>query len=67
MAKWEAEFNQLMESQRGDVDLDYGASMQNAWDSGVGQWGEPPASTGMQFDDEGLPILGAYEFGKYSV
>ena len=65
MAKWEAEFNQLMNSQRGDLDYDYGSVMQEALESGLGNWSEPPASTGTKFDEQGLPILGDYEFGVY--
>jgi len=61
VAKWEAEFNELMNSQRGDLDFDYGNAMQDAWESGLGQWGEPIATAGVKFDDEGLPILGSYE------
>ena len=60
MAKWEAQFNQMMSSQREELDLDYGGMMQNAWDS-MGQdfSTEPP----MQFDDEGIPIIRSYVFG----
>ncbi|TCD61695.1 Peroxisomal membrane signal receptor PTS1 [Steccherinum ochraceum] len=64
IAKWESEFNQLMNSQRGDLDFDYGTAMQDAWENGLGQWGEPPSSTGVSFDDEGLPVLGPYTFEK---
>ena len=60
MAKWEAQFNQMMTSQREDLDFDYGGMMQNAWESmGDSFETEPP----VQFDDQGLPILGNYVFG----
>ncbi|KAH9859121.1 peroxisome targeting signal receptor [Lenzites betulinus] len=66
MAKWEAQFNQMMNSQREDLDFDYGDIMQAGWDR---QW-EPNANPDysfeppLQFDEEGIPILGAYEFEK---
>lgn len=54
-----------MSSQREDLDHDYGASMQQAWESGIGDFqesglGEKP----MRFDNEGLPVLGLYVFGQ---
>ncbi|KAI0355751.1 TPR-like protein [Trametes cingulata] len=63
IAKWEAQFNQMMNQQREDLDFDYGASMQSAWEGGLGDSDysfEPP----MQFDEQGLPILGDYVFEK---
>ena len=64
MAKWEAQFNQMMNSQREDLDLDYGGMMQNAWES----MGNSDYSTeaGLQYDDRGLPLLGEYVFGTLS-
>ncbi|THH02071.1 hypothetical protein EW026_g733 [Hermanssonia centrifuga] len=56
MAKWEAEYNQLMSSTRDE--FDYGASMQEAWNTGTAN------ETTIRFDDEGLPILGDYIFEK---
>lgn len=58
LAKWEAEFNQLMNAQRDDAEYDYGAAMQQAWESGQGE-----TSQAMTFDDDGMPILGKYIFG----
>ncbi|GLB37649.1 putative P-loop containing nucleoside triphosphate hydrolase protein [Lyophyllum shimeji] len=63
LSKWESEFNQLMSAQRDELDHDYGASMQNAWESGIGNIsgttvGEQP----LKFDAEGIPILGEYTF-----
>ncbi|KIK67167.1 hypothetical protein GYMLUDRAFT_69359 [Collybiopsis luxurians FD-317 M1] len=62
LAKWEAEFNQLMDSQRDD--LNYGTAMQEAWESGLGNLNDPAASVElpMKFDSDGLPILGDYTF-----
>ena len=64
-AKWEAEFNQLMTSQReDDLDYDFGAAMQEAFQNG--DHGDSQNKTSHQmFDDEGLPILTAYSFGEW--
>ncbi|KAI0369650.1 TPR-like protein [Pilatotrama ljubarskyi] len=63
MAKWEAQFNQMMNQQREDLDFDYGGMMQNAWEGNLGDSDysfEPP----LQFDERGLPVLGDYVFEK---
>ncbi|KAJ7163573.1 hypothetical protein C8R43DRAFT_990111 [Mycena crocata] len=62
MAKWEAEFNQLMSAQRDDLDGDYGAAMQNAWEGGLGDFSEDVESTAVKFDPHGIPILSEYVF-----
>ncbi|KAF9478825.1 TPR-like protein [Pholiota conissans] len=62
MAKWEAEFSQLMNSQRDELE-DYGTNMQNAWEGGIGNLDDTLGS-GMKFDGEGIPILGNYVFEK---
>ena len=61
MAKWEAQFNQLMNSQREDLDFDYGGMMRDAWESqnDADYSLEPP----MQFDGQGVPKLDPYAFG----
>ena len=59
MAKWEAEYNQLMSSTREELDYDYGASIEDEWVDGLT---DEKAST--RFDEEGLPILGDYVFGE---
>ncbi|KIM45315.1 hypothetical protein M413DRAFT_441996 [Hebeloma cylindrosporum] len=61
MAKWEAEFSQLMNAQREELE-DYGTNMQKAWEGGVGDYAGP--SQGVKFDGEGIPILGDYLFEK---
>ncbi|KAL1942042.1 hypothetical protein VTO73DRAFT_6572 [Trametes versicolor] len=61
MAKWEAQFNQMMNSQREDLDFDYGGMMQNAWEGGMGD-SDYSIEPAMQFDEEGLPVLGDYVF-----
>ncbi|KAI0820042.1 peroxisome targeting signal receptor [Trametes gibbosa] len=65
MAKWEAQFNQMMSSQREDLDFDYGEMMQSGWDRWEGNM-DPDYSLGppLQFDEEGIPILGDYVFEK---
>ncbi|EGO00115.1 hypothetical protein SERLA73DRAFT_180560 [Serpula lacrymans var. lacrymans S7.3] len=63
MAKWEAEFNQLMTSQREEIDHDYSTAMQDTWESGLGGFGEHGfVEEPQKFDDEGLPILSEYIF-----
>jgi peroxin-5 len=52
-----------MQSKRDD--LDFGEDMQNAWQSGLGDLDDdlrPVEST--RFDDEGIPTLESYKFGK---
>lgn len=61
MAKWEAEFNQLMRARRDEFDLDYEASMQKAWEDYNGDFTNQESS--VKFDNEGLPILSSYTFG----
>ncbi|KAJ3809162.1 hypothetical protein F5876DRAFT_44473 [Lentinula aff. lateritia] len=62
LAKWETEFQQLMDAQRDE--LNYGNAMQEAWENGLGNFtdsttlGDPP----LKFDNDGLPILQAYVF-----
>jgi peroxin-5 len=64
LAKWEAEFSQMMNAQRDE--LDYGESMQQAWENGVGDFQEGSSTDRpMQFDAEGVPILGEYIFGEF--
>lgn len=53
-----------MSAQRDELDHDYGGAMQNAWENGIGDMpaniiGEKP----LEFDKEGLPVLGEYRFG----
>lgn len=66
IAKWESEFSQLMNAQRDE--LDYGDSMQNAWESGIGDFQEgSSAEKPLLFDAEGVPQLGEYVFGMASI
>lgn len=58
MAKWEAEYNQLMNAAREEDTYDYGAALNEAWKDDVVN------ESGMKFDDDGLPILGNYVFGE---
>lgn len=57
MAKWEAEFNQMMNDRR-NMDFDYDTM-------GMGQWDDQSSSLHqVAFDHEGIPLLGEYEFGS---
>lgn len=56
-----------MQSQRDD--LDYESSMREAWENGLGAYDgveEPkfPDNFDVKFDDEGIPLLDPYAFGK---
>ncbi|KAI9463608.1 peroxisome targeting signal receptor [Lactarius psammicola] len=62
MAKWEAEFNQLMTAQRDDGEWEYSTSMQRAWEEGVASELDDSFTHNIKFDDEGLPILDPYVF-----
>lgn len=44
-----------------DLQTDYGTSMQQAWESSMGNFEVPE---GMKFDGEGIPLLGNYVFGE---
>lgn len=57
MAKWEAQYREMMESQRESLDFDYGATMEEAWR-------DSPFEPMTKFDDEGLPTVAPYVFGQ---
>lgn len=57
MAKWEAEYNQLMHSSVEDWDYDYGSTFTEAYKNGLGE-------EKSKLNDDGLPILGSYVFGE---
>ncbi|KAH9951527.1 peroxisome targeting signal receptor [Amylocystis lapponica] len=63
MAKWEAEFNQLMTAQRDDDNYDYGAMMQSAYEEGLSDYGITEGQN-VNFDENGMPILDEYIFEK---
>ena len=63
IARWEAEYNQLMSGQR-DEDFDYGSTMQAAWENGLGQYDDYDGQA--KFDPDGIPLLGDYDFGASS-
>ena len=58
MARWEAEYNQLMNSERDEFGYDYGAALNEAWKDDITH------ETAIKFDGDGLPILGEYVFGE---
>ena len=62
MAKWEAEYSQLMEGQRSDLDVDYGAMMEEAW-RGRSYINDGALGNMPMFDEHGLPKLEPYQFG----
>ncbi|KAI5890569.1 TPR-like protein [Schizophyllum commune H4-8] len=62
MAKWEAEFNQLMNGQRDELEFDYAKDMQNAWEGGLGDFDGSMAPKRIEFDEYGIPKLEPYEF-----
>lgn len=59
MAKWEAEFHQLMQSERDD----YGGDFESAWKNGLGDLDELGGPEPMKYDDDGIPQLDPYKFG----
>ncbi|KAF8554193.1 TPR-like protein [Imleria badia] len=61
LAKWESEFNQLMTAQREELEQDYGGVMQDAWQSGLGEFTDR-ATDNPKFDELGYPILPEYVF-----
>jgi peroxin-5 len=65
MAKWEAEFNQLVNARREDGEWDYSAAMQHAWEESAAEF-DDSFMHNMKFDHEGLPILDPYVFGLIS-
>ena len=61
MAKWEAQFNQMMNAQREDLDFDYAGMMQDTWENmAKSDFSNEPA---LEFDEQGIPALGEYVFG----
>ena len=64
MAKWEAEFNELMNKQREEGGWDYSTGMQNVWEGGVPQL-DDTFTHNLTFDQDGIPILDPYVFGLF--
>lgn len=66
LAKWESELNQLMTTQREELEHDYGGAMQHAWESGESGVGEftDNMTNNTKFDELGYPILTEYVFGE---
>jgi peroxin-5 len=65
-ARWEAEFNQLMNAQREDGEWDFSGAMQHTWEGGVTSWDDTFAHS-LKLDHEGFPILDPYVFGSFSL
>jgi peroxin-5 len=64
IARWEAEFNELMSKERHESEWDYATALQNAWEEGGGDSNDTFAHN-LKFDQEGLPILDPYVFGSF--
>jgi peroxin-5 len=62
-SRWEAELNDMMNKYRESGEYEYGKDLQEAWENGLGSFDNEMAQEPLQFDDEGLPALGPYEFG----
>ncbi|KAG2037423.1 hypothetical protein BDR03DRAFT_919923 [Suillus americanus] len=60
IGKWEAQFNQLMGRDREELDQDYSAAMQGAWNDGLGNFNESALES--KYNDDGIPILSEYVF-----
>lgn len=60
IAKWESEFNQLMSAQRDELEHDYGSTMQDIWENGLGDYTIPDN----KLDEDGYPTVGVYVFDK---
>ncbi|KAF9227363.1 TPR-like protein [Gyrodon lividus] len=61
MTKWESELSQLMTAQREELDHDYSGAMQDAWESGLGEFRDSGVAN-PKFDVFGYPILTEYVF-----
>lgn len=66
MVDWESDFHNMMDSYREDGEYDYGQAMREAYENGVGEFGNTLDDKALQYDDEGVPILGDYAFGELS-
>lgn len=55
-----------LQSEREENDLDYGATMREAWENRMGRFDDAAMPQGMKFDDEGVPQLDPYAFGECS-
>jgi len=66
MAKWESQFNQLMNSQRDNEESfdEYGDFARQVWGEDHGHYEHATNELRVEFTDEGLPILGPYAFEK---
>lgn len=62
IGKWEAQFNQLMNRDREELDQDYSTAMQEAWNDGLGNLNESALQS--RYNDDGMPILDEYVFGE---
>src|ERR1700726_1768003 len=59
IAAWEAQMEQLLSAEREELEHDYGADMQRAWNTNSNAFQEDA----LQLDDAGYPVLSSYTFG----
>ncbi|TFY62887.1 hypothetical protein EVJ58_g3576 [Rhodofomes roseus] len=66
MTKWEAQFNQLMNSQRDNEEnfSEYGDFARQVWNEDQSNYDFTTSESRVEFTNEGLPILGPYTFEK---
>lgn len=65
-AKWEAEFNRLMNADREDGEWDLSAAMQRTWEEGFASSDDTFAHN-VKLDHDGFPVLDPYVFGSFSL
>ena len=61
----EDQMRQVLQAQKEEMGHDYGASLQEAWENGMGMYDDDnlPYEERQKFDNEGVPIFDAYIFG----
>ena len=59
LAEWEAEFNKVMNAEREDLDQSWGIN------ANLGDIDKNFGLGSLRYDDEGIPNLPKYEFGKH--
>jgi hypothetical protein len=64
LGNWEEQLNHLMSEQREDLEHEFGADMQSAWERGLGDFdGKGPGP----LDSDGFPVLSPYTFGTLRI
>ena len=60
----EGQLRNLIDEQKEE---DYGASLREAWENGMGLYDEANTYEGMKFNSEGVPVLDTYTFGMVTL